>query len=322
MSDVEIRKEELTLEISRVIDAPRHAVWRCWTDATLLKQWFCPKPWSVPEADFDVRPGGRMNTVMAGPNGERFENEGIFLEVVDGERLTFTDAYTEDFVPRENAFMTGYVRLSDVDGGRTRLVWGARHASKADRDRHLEMGFEEGWKAASTQLAELASSLDGGDISPVRDDGYCAKVRTCLFFREKGEDAAAFYASVVPGSRVESLHRPDPNGPVLVAQFTLAGTPYMILNGNPDVQPSHLTSISVLTDDQAETDRLWNALLADGGEEGRCGWLKDRFGVHWQIVPKALPKLMHSGDPASAGRVTAALMGMKKIDIAGLEAAA
>lgn len=322
MSDVEIRKEDLALELSRVIDAPRQAVWRCWTDPALLKQWFCPKPWSVPEADFDVRPGGRMNTVMAGPKGERFENEGIFLEVVEGESLTFTDAYTEGFVPRESSFMTGYVGLSDVEGGRTRLVWGARHGSKADRDKHLEMGFEDGWKAASAQLAELAASVKVSDMTPARSEGQNAKVRTCLFFRDRGEDAAAFYVSLLPGSRLETVHRPDPNGPVLVAEFTLAGTPYMILNGNPDVQPSHLTSISVLTDDQAETDRLWSALLADGGEEGRCGWLKDRFGVHWQIVPKALPRLMHSGNPASAGRVTAALMGMKKIDIAGLEAAA
>nr|WP_269586327.1 VOC family protein [Roseibium sp. Sym1] len=149
-----------------------------------------------------------------------------------------------------------------------------------------------------------------------------AKVRTCLFFGEKGEEAADYYVSLLPGSRMETIVRPVPGGPVLVAEFTLAGTPYMILNGNPQVEPSHLTSISVLTEDQAETDRLWQALLKDGGEEGQCGWLKDRFGIHWQIVPRALPRLMQSGNPESAGRVSAALMKMKKIDISGLEAAA
>nr|WP_299820284.1 VOC family protein [uncultured Roseibium sp.] len=149
-----------------------------------------------------------------------------------------------------------------------------------------------------------------------------SKVRTCLFFREKGEEAARYYVSLLPGSEMEAVNRPDPKGPVLVAEFTLAGTPYMILNGNPEVQASHFSSISVLTEDQAETDRLWQALIADGGEEGQCGWLKDRFGVHWQIVPKVLPRLMDCCDPARAGRVTAALMKMKKIDIAGLEAAA
>ncbi len=322
MSDFEFRMDGLTLEIIRTIQAPRHAVWRCWTETDLVKQWYCPKPWTVPEADFDLRVGGRMNTVMAGPNGERFDNNGIFLEIVDGERLTFTDAYSEDFVPRKSAFMTGYVELSDTPDGGTRLVWGARHSSEADRDKHLEMGFKEGWKAASAQLGDLARSITAEETGPVDAPAFSAKVRTCLFFAERGEEAAAFYVSLLPDSRIESVFRPDPDGPVLVAEFTLAGSPYMILNGNPDVQPSHLSSISILTEDQQETDRLWQSLLADGGEEGHCGWIRDRFGIHWQIVPKALPRLMRGDDPERAGRVTAALMQMKKIDIAGLEAAA
>ncbi|QFT68857.1 3-demethylubiquinone-9 3-methyltransferase [Labrenzia sp. THAF35] len=320
MSEVEIRKEGLTLELSRVIAAPREAVWQCWTNPELLKQWFCPKPWFVPKADMDVRPGGRFNTVMAGPEGELFENVGMFLEVVDGEKLTFTDAYSEGYVPRENAFMTGYVELADVPGVGTRFTWGARHTSEADRNKHLEMGFEEGWKAASTQLDELARSIAIEGLQTI--PAFSAKVRTCLFFSEKGEEAAKYYTSLLPDSVMGSVFRPDPNGPVLVAEFTLAGSPFMILNGNPDMQPSYLTSISILTEDQAETDRLWQALLADGGEEGQCGWLKDRYGVHWQIVPKALPRLMHAGNPERAGRVSAALMKMRKIDIAGLEAAA
>ncbi|MDN3719585.1 VOC family protein [Roseibium salinum] len=152
---------------------------------------------------------------------------------------------------------------------------------------------------------------------------FSAKARTCLFFsRKKGEEAAEFYVSLLPDSEIETVYRPDPNGPVLIVEFTICGSPYMILNGNPDVQSSHLTSISILTEDQAETDRLWQALTADGGEEGPCGWLTDRFGISWQIVPKALPRLMHSGNPAVAARVSAALMQMKKINIADLEAAA
>lgn len=98
--------------------------------------------------------------------------------------------------------------------------------------------------------------------------------------------------------------------------------PFMTMNGNPEVTSSHTTSISVLTKDQSETDQIWNAFLSHGGEEGQCGWLKDRFGVHWQIVPEALPRLMHGGDPEAAARVSAALMNMRKIDVAALEAAA
>jgi predicted 3-demethylubiquinone-9 3-methyltransferase (glyoxalase superfamily) len=104
--------------------------------------------------------------------------------------------------------------------------------------------------------------------------------------------------------------------------FTLAGTPYHILNGGPQFPQTVAASISVLTEDQAETDRLWAALIADGGDDGKCGWLKDRWGVSWQIVPKALPRLLGSSDRTASGRVMQALMTMQKIDVAALEAAA
>ena len=152
---------DLTLSITRLIDAPRGAVWRCWTEEALLKQWFCPKPWTVPEADFDVKPGGRMNTTMAGPDGERFANVGCFLEVVPRERLVFTDAFAEGFMPRAAPFMTGVVELSDAGGGRTRMVWSARHATAEARQKHIEMGFEPGWNAAADQLEALAQTVRG-----------------------------------------------------------------------------------------------------------------------------------------------------------------
>lgn len=151
--------ESHTLSITRTIDATRAAVWRCWTEPELLKQWFCPKPWSVPEADFDLRPGGRMNCLMAGPAGERVETIGCWLEIDPPVSLTFTDAFSEGFVPRPNPFMTGFVHLSDHPDGGTQMVWGARHASAEDRKRHLEMGFEAGWAAAAQQLEDVARTL-------------------------------------------------------------------------------------------------------------------------------------------------------------------
>ena len=150
-----------TLVIERVLQAPRAAVWRCWTEAALLKQWFCPKPWIVSEADLDPRPGGRMNCVMEGPDGERVVLPGCWLEVIPEERLTFTDAFTEGFVPQANPFMTGFVRLTDHPGGGTAMSWGARHASEEDRNKHIEMGFEQGWSAAAAQLEELARRVAG-----------------------------------------------------------------------------------------------------------------------------------------------------------------
>ncbi len=148
------------------------------------------------------------------------------------------------------------------------------------------------------------------------------KVRTCLWFAQRGLDAARFYVGLLPDSRIdEVLEHGRPDDPMVVT-FTLAGAPMMILTGGPMFEPSPAASISVLTRDQAETDRLWSDLLADGGREGMCGWLTDRFGISWQIVPEAMPRLLADPDPAASGRVRQAMMQMRKIDIAALEAAA
>ncbi|MEC5292205.1 VOC family protein [Aurantimonas sp. C2-6-R+9] len=147
------------------------------------------------------------------------------------------------------------------------------------------------------------------------------KVRTCLLFDGRGEDAAKFYVSLLPDSRIEDIVRPGPDGPALVVEFTLAGAPYMTLNAGPQFQHTPAASISVLTADQAETDRLWDALLEGGGSAGHCAWLTDKFGVSWQIVPDAVPRLLGADDKAAAMRARDAMMTMGKIDIAALEAA-
>ena len=147
------------------------------------------------------------------------------------------------------------------------------------------------------------------------------KVRTCLWFEKGGEEAARFYVTLIPDSRIESIYRPDPDGPPLVLDFTLGGAPYQILNGGPGVSQSPAVSISVVTEDQAETDRVWEALTEGGGEEGRCSWLTDRFGVSWQIVPRALIDSLMSDDRAGSERAFQAMLTMKKIEVAAIEAA-
>ncbi|MEZ5855998.1 MAG: VOC family protein [Hyphomicrobiaceae bacterium] len=148
-----------------------------------------------------------------------------------------------------------------------------------------------------------------------------AKVRTCLWFDGNGEEAARFYVSLLAGSRIDDVFRPEPEGVALMVNFTLAGVPYQALNGGPHYTLNEAASISVTTADQAETDRLWDALTSDGGKASRCGWLKDRFGLSWQIVPAALPALLGGPERKGAGRAMAAMMQMGKIDIAVLEAA-
>ena len=151
------------------------------------------------------------------------------------------------------------------------------------------------------------------------------KVRTCLWFSDQALPAAEFYCSLLENSRIDNVARypEEPemaeSGKVLMVEFTLSETPYQALNGGSHFALDEAVSISVATEDQAETDRLWDALIADGGVESQCGWLRDRFGLSWQIVPKRSVELLNG--PKSA-KVWPALMQMKKIHIAALEAAA
>ncbi len=151
------------------------------------------------------------------------------------------------------------------------------------------------------------------------------KVQTCLWFDGDALAAAEFYCTLLPGSRIDKIERftedqdtGDP-GKVLIVAFTLAGTPYQALNGGPMFTLDEAVSISVSTEDQAETDRLWDALVADGGVESRCGWLRDRFGLSWQIVPRRSVELLNGPNREAVWK---SLMQMTKIDIGELEAAA
>jgi predicted 3-demethylubiquinone-9 3-methyltransferase (glyoxalase superfamily) len=147
------------------------------------------------------------------------------------------------------------------------------------------------------------------------------RVATCLWFDGAAEEAAQFYTSLIPNSQITGIQRMAPDGPALMVTFTLDGSPFQALNGGPTYKLSEAVSISVSTVDQAETDRLWNALIADGGAPSQCAWLKDRFGLSWQIVPEALPRLLGAPDRSAAGRAMQAMLRMGKIDIAALEAA-
>lgn len=156
---------------------------------------------------------------------------------------------------------------------------------------------------------------------PADRAGGSPKVRTCLWFDGNGREAAEFYVSLLPGSFVETEAAGDSLHAKYVVEFTLAGTPYMTLDGGPNYPHTPAASISVLTDDQEETDRLWAALIADGGVESKCGWLTDRFGVSWQIVPRAMPGFLASDDRAAAERAFQAMLSMSRLDLATLQAA-
>lgn len=149
----------------------------------------------------------------------------------------------------------------------------------------------------------------------------------CLWFDGTALDAAEFYARTFPDSRVDAVHHAPGDypsgkaGDVLTVDFTVMGIPCLGLNGGPTFRHSEAFSFQVATDDQAETDRLWDAIVGNGGEESACGWCKDRWGLSWQITPRVLTEAMTGSDPAAAARVFAAMMQMRKIDVAAIEAA-
>jgi predicted 3-demethylubiquinone-9 3-methyltransferase (glyoxalase superfamily) len=154
-----------------------------------------------------------------------------------------------------------------------------------------------------------------------------SKVTPCLWFASEAEEATNFYVSLLPDSRIETVQRNNVDSPggkagtVLVVEFTLGGQRFMALNGGMRMDYTHAVSFKIDCADQAEVDRLWDALLSGGGEPSRCGWLKDRYGLSWQIVPTALPKYLGGSDRAGAARAMQAMLKMVKLDIEGLRRA-
>ena len=156
MTDTPLTERELVL--TRLIAAPRAKLYRAWTEPELLKQWFAPLPYTTPVAELDVRPGGSCLVVMRDPDGNDWPNPGVYLDVVENERLIFTDAYVRAWEPSNKPFMTAIVTFADEDGG-TRYTARVLHWTVADREEHERMGFHQGWGQCADQLAALAAKL-------------------------------------------------------------------------------------------------------------------------------------------------------------------
>jgi predicted 3-demethylubiquinone-9 3-methyltransferase (glyoxalase superfamily) len=153
------------------------------------------------------------------------------------------------------------------------------------------------------------------------------KITPCLWFDGKAEEAARFYTSLFADSRIDHVQRSPsdtpsgPEGTVLTVEFTLAGKSYIGLNGGPEFKFNEAISLQIACDDQAEIDKYWDALLADGGEPSMCGWLKDRFGLSWQVTPRRLFEMYTSGDAEAARRAMEQMLTMTKLDLEPLERA-
>lgn len=149
---------ERELVLTRIIDAPREKVYRAWTDPDLLKQWFAPLPWTVSAIETDVRPGGSSMIVMRSPEGKEFPNPGVYLEVVENERLVFTDAYTSAWEPSEKPFMTGILTFED-EGGKTKYTARVLHWTVTDREEHEKWAFTKAGVSVRINLRNSSQSF-------------------------------------------------------------------------------------------------------------------------------------------------------------------
>lgn len=151
-------KHELVLDLT--LDCEPQKLYRCWTEAELIKQVFAPAPWTTPSAKVDVRPGGASEITMRSPEGQEFPNKGQYLEVVPGRKLVFTDAFTGDWVPSETApFFAAVLTFEDAGKGKTRYTARARHWTEEARQQHEQMGFISGWTVVARQMEALAQTL-------------------------------------------------------------------------------------------------------------------------------------------------------------------
>jgi predicted 3-demethylubiquinone-9 3-methyltransferase (glyoxalase superfamily) len=175
-------------------------------------------------------------------------------------------------------------------------------------------------------MSELGSAVRP-PLDVIKGEPIMSKISPCLWFNGEAEEAAKFYVSLLPDSRIDHVQRSPADSPggkagtVLVVSFTLAGQEYMALNGGTRVEYTHAISFKIDCADQAEVDRLWDALSSNGGETLQCGWVRDRYGVSWQIVPSALPEFLGGSDAAGAKRAMQAMLGMTKLNIAELRRA-
>jgi predicted 3-demethylubiquinone-9 3-methyltransferase (glyoxalase superfamily) len=185
--------------------------------------------------------------------------------------------------------------------------------------------------AGTSKILKLPMSELGSVVRPPLDvlngEPIMSKISPCLWFNGEAEEAAKLYVSLLPDSRIDHVQRSPADNPggkagtVLVVSFTLAGQKYMALNGGTRVEYTHAISFKIDCADQAEVDRLWDALASNGGTTQQCGWVRDRYGVSWQIVPSALPEFLGGPDPAGAKRAMQAMLGMTKLNIAELRRA-
>jgi predicted 3-demethylubiquinone-9 3-methyltransferase (glyoxalase superfamily)/uncharacterized protein YndB with AHSA1/START domain len=303
-------KEENLVLVQTKVDAPPELVWKLWTNPEDIEKWNnASDDWHTAKAENDLRKGGEFRFRMEARDGsEGFDFIGVYDDVIPDEKIEYTLGDGRK------------VHISfSRSNGKTKII-----ESFEPEDQNPVKTQQDGWQSILNNFkryAEIRSALS----KPHR---ITHQITPCLWFNKNAEEAAAFYLSIFKNSRITGktnytkegydIHGME-EGSVMTIDFQIDGQPFTFLNGGPVFKFNEAVSLQIICDTQEEIDYYWERLAADGGSEGQCGWLKDKFGVSWQVVPSVLSKLI--SNPERAERVMKAMMPMKKLDIEALRKA-
>ena len=296
----------MKITVETVVVAPLAQVWSAYTTPADIVKWNAASDdWHTTASTVDLREGGAFSSRMEAKDGSfGFDFAGTYTKVIPHKLIEYSfgdRVCTVEFMP-------------GAAGVTVRVTFDGEATHSEEQQRH-------GWQAI---LSNFKQHVEAGAR---RSASMPNKNTICLWFDGTALEAATFYAETFPNSTVTAVHRAPadyPNGKkgdVLTVEFTVAGIACLGLNGGPIFKHSEAFSFQIATDDQAETDRLWNAIVGNGGQESACSWCKDKWGLSWQITPRALSAAITDPDPAAAQRAFAAMMTMRKIDISKIEAA-
>jgi predicted 3-demethylubiquinone-9 3-methyltransferase (glyoxalase superfamily)/uncharacterized protein YndB with AHSA1/START domain len=301
---------EREILMTRAFDASRDLVFEALTKPALVQRWLLGPPgWTMPVCEIDLRVGGRYRYVWRNQDGREMGVTGLYRSIERPGRIVHTENFDEAWYAGESLITTELVEK----GGRTEMTATLLYESKDARDSVLKSGMEGGVTQSYDRLEALLTENTKGIAMQ--------KITPFLWFDTQAEEAANFYVSIFKNSKITKSMR-GPDGKMLTVGFELDGQHFTALNGGPHFKFTEAISFVVDCKSQAEVDELWEKLIADGGSPSQCGWLKDKYGVSWQITPTVLIELVTDPDKEKAGRVFQAMMQMGKIDIAKLLAAA
>ncbi len=301
-------KVQKIVTVQTRVDAPIDLVWRLWNNPEDIVNWCTGSDdWHTPRAENDLRVGGRFKTRMEAKKGnEGFDFEGVYNRVVPHERIEYTIADGRKVTI-----------LFSRNLGKTKIL----ETFEPEKENTVEQQHD-GWQTILDNFKRYAEVKSAFAQTPKTTQ----QITPCLWFDNRAEEAVNFYISVFRDGKIlgKSYYTKEgfeihgqKEGSILTIDFQLNGQRFTVLNGGPIFKFNESFSLQVFCDTQEDIDYYWKSLTSDGGEEGQCGWLKDKYGLSWQITPSILPKLI--SDPLKAEKVMKVLMPMKKLEIEKLK---